>query len=417
MTVTPQKRGVSDAPAGLHATYDGAVYPAEEIARGAAYELFSAEAAPGFQRNRIGARLPWHRFVHVTDVTAVHGTAPASTSSEVPDSPLMVPLNRVQGWDAVHQLSQTPAYANHPTLIGIRHTATVRRGTRMLKVLSARQLTGYLRGWLPHGFCYREHDVAHLRLPADLALLRTDPDAARDGLDVAYALRWRAVDPADYEIPIGDDHRGLVTMPPHDRVGAPVLGTGFTPSDRHIIPEFVTRDVADLPLPANAALLAYTPDGAEVVLYTYQPEQRGWLRMVGPRWRHLLAGVPDIAPDQEYVPTREAKRSSRLVGTYGGEEHEAVADLPGEFRVLAMTRAARYPVSAPRRRTRYATWRGAPCVVLREESGWARLRLCRPGPDSVAALGAQCYERGVYEAWAPAGELSDDRAVDVAYPQ
>jgi hypothetical protein len=80
-----------------------------------------------------------------------------------------------------------------------------------------------------------------------------------------------------------------------------------------------------------------------------------------------------------------------------------------------MTRAARYAVEALSRRAAYARWRGADCVVLRQESGWTRLRLCRPDADSVAVLGAQCYERGIYEAWAPAAEITDGRTVDIEY--
>ena len=64
---------------------------------------------------------------------------------------------------------------------------------------------------------------------------------------------------------------------------------------------------------------------------------------------------------------------------------------------------------------RVATWRGGPCLVLREESGWLRLRLRRPNPDAVLATGAQCHERGVYETWAPDAEVTDDRAVDHPY--
>lgn len=223
------------------------------------------------------------------------------------------------------------------------------------------------------------------------------------------------MDAYDYVSPVGEACHGLVTMPPHDRMGPPVLGTGFTPSGQHLIPEFVTRDLADLPMPVNAALLAYPADGDEVVLYTYQPEQRGWLRMVGPRWRHLLAAVPGISPDQEYVPVGDEYRSTRLLGDHQEAEYEAVADPPDGHRVLAMTRAARYPVSRLRRRARYANWRGATCLVVREEAGWLRLRLCRPDPDAVATLGAQCYERGVYESWAPAADVTDDRLVDVVY--
>ncbi|MEJ3742137.1 hypothetical protein WEI85_02395 [Actinomycetes bacterium KLBMP 9797] len=415
MTVTRQDAGVAETPAALQVMYGGVVYHAEEVAHGAAYELFSADPTAGFQRNpRAGAPLPWHRFVHVTEVSAVRGGRAAATP-DVLETPLMVPLNRALGWDDIHALSQTPGYADDPTVAGIRRTATIRRGTRMIKVLSARQLSGYLRGWLPYGFCYREHDVAHLRTPSDLALLRTDADAGRDDDDVAFALRWRAVDPYDYEIPLGANQRGLVGMPAHDRVGPPVLGTGFTPSGRFVIPEFVTTDVADLPMPANATLLAYTPDGAEVVLYTFQPEQRGWLRMAGPQWRHLLARVPELAPDQEYVPSDEKTKSTRLVGRFRGQEYDAVADPPEEFRVLAMTRAARYAVEALSRRLTYAQWRGVPCTALHQEAGWTRLRLCRPEAGSVAAVGARCYERGVYEVWAPTAELTEHRTVDIEY--
>jgi hypothetical protein len=414
VSVTPQAQGVPEAPAGLHVTHAGAVYLAEELARGAAYELFSAQPVPGFDRDpRPDAPEPWHRFVHASEISAVHGRRPDSIGADL-DAPLMAPINRTRRWADIHQLSQSPAACGHPVLASARSSATIRRGSPMIKVLSARQLAGYVRGWLPYGFCYREYDVAHLRTPVDLSLLRTDLDAGRDGLDVAYALRWRAVDPTDYEVPVGDSHLGLVRMPPHDRVGPPVLGTGFTPSGRHLIPEFITRAAADLPMPANASLLAYTPEGVEVILYTYQPEQRGWLRMAGPRWRHLLAAVPGISPDQEYVSTAEAPRSTRLIGGYRGEDYEAVAD-PPEFRVLARTRAARYVVETAYRRARYATWRGAECLVLLDESGWLRLRLCRPNPDNVALLGAQCYERGVYETWAPATDVVDDRLVDIPY--
>jgi hypothetical protein len=415
VSVTPQSHQAAATSGGLHVTVGGIVYPAEEIARGAAYELFSAEPADGFVRDvRTSARLPYRRVVHVTEVDAVHGEP--SMQPVEREAPLMAPLSQTRGWAQVHRLSQTPTSADDPFLVAVRQSATIRRGTRMIKVLSARQLTGYLKGWLPHGFCYREYDVAHLRIPAELALLRADADIGRDGVDAAYVLRWRAADPADHEVPSGDHHRGLVTMPPHDRVGSPVLGTGFTPSGNHLIPEFVTRDLADLPLPANASLRAYTPEGVEVVLYTYQPEQRGWLRLVGPQWRHLLTAAPGVSLEQEYVPNREAARSTQLVGTYRGQEYEAIADPPSEFRVLAMTRAARYPVDTVARRARFVTWRGAPCIVLRQESGWLRLRLCQPEQESVAALGAQCYERGIYETWAPAGEVADDRAVDLTYP-
>jgi hypothetical protein len=398
------------ADGGLRVTYGGTEYVAAEVARGAAYELFSDRPADGFQQNSRGA---WHRFVHSTEVTAVQGT---DEHGEPPEAALQAPLSRARGWADVHRMAQTPRAAEESTIAAIRRTGRIRSGTRMMKVLSARQLAGHLHGWLPYGFCYRQYDIAHLRTPDELRLLRTDNPAAAERPDVVYALRWRAIDPRDYAVPFARTHQGLVSMSPHDRVGSPVLGTGFTPSERHLVPEFVTTDLADLPLTANATLLAYTADGTEVVLYTYQPEQRGWVRMVGPQWRHLLAGVPDVSPDQEYVQVTSQTASVRLVGSLHGEEYDAVADPPDEFRVLAMTRAARYPVEALSRRTQYATWRGVLCTVLREETNWLRLRICRPEHQQVVAVGAQCYERGVYELWAPAAEVTGRQTIDVEYP-
>ncbi len=78
-----------------------------------------------------------------------------------------------------------------------------------------------------------------------------------------------------------------------------------------------------------------------------------------------------------------------------------------------MTRAARYPVRRwPRTGTPVAR---LPCLVLGQESGWLRLRLCRPDADAVARLGAQCYERAVYETWAPLGEVADRGYLDIPY--
>jgi hypothetical protein len=327
------------------------------------------------------------------------------------DSPPVAPLSRGLTWPVAHRMSQSPHGGDGgKTVATIRRSVTISRGTRMVKILSGRQLAGFLRGWLPQGFCYREFDVAHLRTPAELAILRSDGDGG--GPEPAlFAVRWRAVDPLDYEVPTVADFAGLTRMPPADRIGSPVLGTGFAPSGQHLIPEFVTAHLADLPLTVFAELLAYTPDGTEVVLYNYVPEQRSWSRMSGPQWRWLYAGVPGVAPEQELfaVPPAPVK----LIGTHRGREFEAVADPPDEFRVLAKTRAARYPVESLSRRTPDVTWRGASCTVIRDEGDW--LRLIRPSADGVAQVRANCVERGIYESWAPRGETSGPRNVDVRY--
>ncbi len=327
------------------------------------------------------------------------------------EPPLLAPLRRELSWDRVQSMAQSAGHRHDAVLQRIRATARVRRGTRMTKVLSAAQLAGHLAGWQPYGFCYRSCDIAHLRLPAELALLRTD--GAGD-TDPVYALRWRAVDPSDYEIPMGEVQYGLSSLPAHSRIGPMVLGTGFTPSTDDLIPEFVTAGFADLPLPANAQLLAHPGTGDEVVLYTYHPEQHAWLRLAGPRWRHLLDRLPGVSPDREYVPCADAG-SARLVGRINGHEYPAVADPPEDFRVKALTRAARYPVTTLSRRAEQATWRTVACWVLHRDDTWARLRLIRPDADAVAAVAARCYERGVYEVWAPVRELADHRIAEVPY--
>jgi hypothetical protein len=410
LTVVFTGQPTHDSAKRLCVRYDGVAYPAEPVARGAAFEIFTSEPVPGFLPNpRPGARKPYRRFVPAVEVEVVEGQPPQPL-----DGPLVAPLSRTLNWPAAHRMTQSPQGGDGGgTVAKIRGSATISRGTRMVKILSGRQLAGFLHGWLPQGFCYREFDIAHLRTPAELAILRSD--AAEDGAPepAVFAVRWRAVDPRDYEVPTVADFGGLTRMPPGDRIGSPVLGTGFVPSGKHMIPEFVTAHLADLPLTAFAELLAYTGDGTEVVLYNYVPEQRSWSRMAGPQWRWLYAGVPGVAPEQELfaVPPAPAK----LVGIHRGQEFEAVADPPQEFRVLAKTRAARYEVEALGRRTPYVKWRDAACTVVRDEGQWLRLRLVRPSADQVAQVRANPVERGVYEAWAPRAEAIGYREVDVWY--
>jgi hypothetical protein len=347
--------------------------------------------------------------VHASDVDVVAGD-----SAEPTDTPLSVPLRRTISWATVYRLSQSAPAAASPLLAGIRDTATIQRGTRMVKVLSGRQLAGFLRGRLPYGFCHREYDIAHLRKPADLAVLRTDGSEDVAG-DVAFALRWRAVDPADYAVPSRSAYGGLVRISPHDRLGAPVLGTGFAPSRVHIIPEWITADLVDLPLTARAELIAFTADGTEVLLYRYLAEQRAWARLAGPQWRRLLDGVEGVAADQEYFPVEEPL--THLVGVFRGGEYEAIADPPDEFWLLAKVRALRHPMTSPARRTPLVSWRGETCSVVRDNGDWLRVRMMRPSPEGLNYLGATCTERGVYEAWAPTAEVNGNGDLVVRYPR
>jgi hypothetical protein len=343
---------------------------------------------------------------------------------EPEEQALLAPVTPGMTYALIHGLSQTPLRPpDAGQITAVRRTATIRPGTRMIKLLSARQLGAYLHGRRSAGFCYREFDLSLLRSSADLSLLLADSMTTdSQSSPVVYGLRWRAIDAADYHIPfsieVGDmpAYRGLRDISPHDRLGPPVLGTGFAPSRRHLIPEFVTADMADLPMPAGTSLVAFGPDGEEISLYLYLPEQRAWTRMFGPQHRHLVSGVPELSVEQEYVQGHtDHTGGSTLFGWYRAEMYEAIADPPHDFQVLARVRAARYPVDSVHRRTRYVTWRNVACTVVRIDGDWWRLRMCRPDRDSASMLGAQCIERGVYEVWAPASEAGPGRDVDQPY--
>ena len=387
----------------------GISYPAEPVAGGAAYEIYTTVPADGFVPNPRAESSPsFRRFVHLNRLDSVPEDAPTPS-----DSPLCVPLSPTMSWAAAHHLTQSTVNAQKATLRAMRDTVRIRRGTRMLKILSGRQLAGFLRGWLPQGFCHREYDIAHMRTPADLAVLKTDGESIGDDA-VVFALRWRAVDAADFTVPYTPEFEGLGAMSPHARVGPPVLGTGFAPTDRHIVPEFVTVDLADLPLPANAELIAFTPDGTEVLLYRYLSEQRAWGRLAGRQWRHLLEGIDHLAPDQEYFPIPPSP--TQLLGLHDGKPYEAVANpRENEFLVLAKVRALRHSVTRPTRRTPTVVWRETVCSVVRDSGEWLRVRLIRPDGAALERTGAGCVERGIYEAWAPSTEISDQGEIVVRY--
>ena len=67
------------------------------------------------------------------------------------------------------------------------------------------------------------------------------------------------------------------------------------------------------------------------------------------------------------------------------------------------------------RRAEQALWRGVPCWLLQRDDRWARLRITRPDGEALAATGARCFERGVYETWAPLAELVDHHILDLPY--
>jgi len=130
--------------------YGGVAYPAEPVAKGAAYEIFTSEPVAGFLPNpRPGARKPYRRFVPATEVEVVEGQPRRPL-----DGPLVAPLSRSLSWPTAHRMTQSPQGGNGGDMVAkIRGSATISRGTRTVKILSGKQLAGYLHGWLPQGFC------------------------------------------------------------------------------------------------------------------------------------------------------------------------------------------------------------------------------------------------------------------------
>jgi len=81
----------------LAVVLNGVTYPAEPVARSAAYEIFSTVPAEGVIRNpRAGTLLPFRRFVHASDVDVVAGDI-----TEPTETPLSVPLRRTISWATV----------------------------------------------------------------------------------------------------------------------------------------------------------------------------------------------------------------------------------------------------------------------------------------------------------------------------
>jgi hypothetical protein len=360
-------------------------------------------------------------FVHATQVVPVD----VPTESDGTAGPLVMPVSQEWNYETVLKLSQTPpdrcCRGSAALLAMIRRTVTIGRGTSMIKVLSPRQVAGLLEGRPLAGFCHREYDLAHLRTPAELAPINGSSEMTED---VVFVLRWKATDARDYAVPfareagpigpIETDVTGLSAIPSSLRLGPHVLGTGFTPNGRYIVPEWVTVDFADLPLPADTNLAAFTADGQQVVLYTYQSDQHAWLRMCGPQWRHLVEQIPmSGSVGQEFFPITRAP--VRLIGSHQGRTVEAVADPTGVFRVAARATSGRQPVDAVVRRVRYVRWRDTVCTLTRTKDGWHQLRLCQPDAESVTKLGAAPVERGIYETWAPADDISEWYDVDLAY--
>ncbi|MEU6859402.1 hypothetical protein AB0B28_11095 [Glycomyces sp. NPDC046736] len=381
-------------------------YRARPIAGGAAFEIYSDTREQGFQLSGSAYR----RYVHASEVTSE-----GAELLRAGVAPLSVPV--MPGADAatVHRYSQNPRIgaAERALVSAVRATAFVTPGTRMVKPLSRHQVAKQLTtAPLVGGVCFREFDVAHLRTPDDRVVLSGDPDDLRD---IAFALRWKAIAACDYISTEAVNLPGLVGIPGRERRGSMILGTGFLPSGTHLIPEFATAGLADLPLTARAEILAYTPDGGEVALFQYQPQTNVWDRMAGARHRDLVNRIPGLETGRALFRVDPSVHAG-LIGEHEGERVPVTADPGHGFSVYARGAASRSPVARPQRFHTRATWRGIDVLALGRNEDWVRLRLGEPDIEAVMATDATCVERGVYECWAPRAELEHPRTITIDYP-
>jgi hypothetical protein len=357
-----QRRPAAAAPEPLSLVtveWHGERYPAVSYADGAAWELLSALPRPDFVPNpRPGSDYPHRWFVHASEVS--RDGVPLAVED---DRAMTVPLAPGLDLGYIRRLTQTPHLEPGARVLlnRVRSSSPLVPGETMERALTVAQAVRLMEtAAVPGGFCYRRRDIAHLRTPAGRCALggETEP-----GDQVVLALRWEVADPGQYHAPVAPDYEGLSTMPSSERRGAPVLGTGFALSTTHLIPEYVTVDLADLPLPEGARLIAFTADGSETELFGYIERQ----------WR----------------PLADIDRRRSLAHLLNG------LDL-----------SASVPVRRVLRDVTRVDWKGVPGSLVDGDEDWGRFRLSRPGPDVVARTGAEPVGRGVYEKWVPHGELA-----------
>ena len=354
-----QRRGPDPTDSSPHAPlvtveWRGEKYQAAPFAGGVAWELFSAHPHPDFVTNpRPGTEHPYRWFVSAGEV--LREGVPVSLGDE---RSMMVPLAPGFDLEYVRRLSQTPHLdsAAHLLLDRVRRSSPMAEGEPLERPLTAEQAARMMEtAAVPGGFCYRRRDIAHLRTPSARSILggETEP-----GDQLVFALRWAVADPGDYDAPVAPEYEGLTAMPSSDRRGMPVLGTGFALSAGHLLPEYVTADMVDLPLGEGAKLLAYTVDGSEAELFVYE----------GRQWSPLSAdgrvAIPGVEPGRA-VPVRRILREAAKVA-----------------------------------------WRGVPGSLVDTADEWGRFRLARPSTDALSRTGAEPVRRGVYEKWIPRDELT-----------
>ncbi|WP_025272597.1 hypothetical protein [Haloglycomyces albus] len=400
-------------PSDTVASWQGHEYDARLLADGAAYELFTPYPAEGFTPYE----RCFHRYVHGTEVIQ-----PDEPYVAYPDVPLSLPIHSHTDSVTLQNLTQkVNLTAPERDLVrNVRSTARVRRGTRMMKPMSAAQVSRQLNSAATvSGICFREFDTAHLRLPEQRQALAGDPDI---GATISYALRWNAVSETDYVPTDVTTFPGLPGLRSRERRGALIVGTGFLPSPTELVPEFATADFAEIPLTSGAEIVAYTGQGEEVPLFQYQATSGTWERMAGSQWRRLLGGIPGNTGNRTRFFV-EPNPWSGLVAVHEGRQVAAIADLGfgrnrfdnDVFVTFLPGNTTPTTVAAPQRFYVKATWKGVDCVVVDNRDEWLRLRLVQPNMNDFAQLNVNAVERGVYERWAHSGEVVDRHAVAIYY--
>lgn len=144
------------------------------------------------------------------------------------------------------------------------------------------------------GLAARWEDLALCRDPAELqeafGLGYREPDGKRpfDPNDpVIHLVRFPALDPEAYKRPFGGrdpEHAelyremwGLPSVRDVEIWSYPFTGTGFTGSQRRIVPVFLLKE--DLPVPSGAELYELTAEGGEELLAVYVAV-RGWVAVL-----------------------------------------------------------------------------------------------------------------------------------------
>ncbi len=122
--------------------------------------------------------------------------AEAERIAEPEEQAILAPVVPGMSYEAIHNLSQgSPRGPDAGLVTTVRRTATIRAGTRMVKLLSGRQVGAYLHGRRPAGFCYREFDLTPLRTPAELSLLFGDAMTAEPAPSASACAGARSIRP------------------------------------------------------------------------------------------------------------------------------------------------------------------------------------------------------------------------------